>query len=190
MVDYIGACPICHGNRAAYPQVPSGHPCSVCGTPYEKHGSYPTCATHPYTPSGRQAEPTEEQIASAWREAQGKVDHETIRRMYRVLAGQQSERPAPAGQAKPVAWMDEWGNPFPLAAKQYSIVGKNWKPLYAAPQAPAGQAVGALRYALSLMFTYFRADENELNRNVFDAARDALAASQAERPAVKEDIDK
>lgn len=23
-------------------------PCTVCGTPYEKHGSYPTCASHPY----------------------------------------------------------------------------------------------------------------------------------------------
>jgi hypothetical protein len=26
--------------------------CFVCGTPYEKHGSYPTCASHPYTPDG------------------------------------------------------------------------------------------------------------------------------------------
>lgn len=24
--------------------------CTVCGTAYEKHGSYPTCASHPYTP--------------------------------------------------------------------------------------------------------------------------------------------
>lgn len=24
-------------------------PCIVCGTPYEKHGSYPTCASHQYT---------------------------------------------------------------------------------------------------------------------------------------------
>jgi hypothetical protein len=27
-------------------------PCTVCGTPYDKHGSYPTCASHPYTPDG------------------------------------------------------------------------------------------------------------------------------------------
>lgn len=27
-------------------------PCTVCGTAYEKHGSYPTCASHPYTPDG------------------------------------------------------------------------------------------------------------------------------------------
>src|SRR5512133_1203417 len=26
-------------------------PCAVCGTPYEKHGSYPTCASHSYEPS-------------------------------------------------------------------------------------------------------------------------------------------
>lgn len=25
-------------------------PCTVCGKPWEQHGSYPTCATHPYTP--------------------------------------------------------------------------------------------------------------------------------------------
>lgn len=28
-------------------------PCTVCGTAYEKHGSYPTCASHPYSPDGR-----------------------------------------------------------------------------------------------------------------------------------------
>jgi hypothetical protein len=27
--------------------------CTVCGTAYEKHGSYPTCASHPYSPDGR-----------------------------------------------------------------------------------------------------------------------------------------
>lgn len=24
------------------------HPCALCGTPYEKHGTYPTCASHSY----------------------------------------------------------------------------------------------------------------------------------------------
>lgn len=33
-------------------------------------------------------------------------------------------------QQEPVAWIDEYGNAFPLAAKQYSVVGKHWKPLY------------------------------------------------------------
>jgi hypothetical protein len=28
-------------------------PCTVCGAAYEKHGSYPTCASHPYSPDGR-----------------------------------------------------------------------------------------------------------------------------------------
>lgn len=28
-------------------------PCTVCGTAYEKHGSYPACASHPYSPDGR-----------------------------------------------------------------------------------------------------------------------------------------
>ena len=30
-----------------------------------------------------------------------------------------------------VAWIDEWGNAFPLASRKFSIVGENWKPLYA-----------------------------------------------------------
>ena len=38
-------------------------------------------------------------------------------------------------QQEPVAWIDEYGNAFPLAAKQYSVVGKHWKPLYTSPPA-------------------------------------------------------
>lgn len=38
---------------AARPLVYGPRPaCLVCGTPHEKHGSYPTCASHPYTPDG------------------------------------------------------------------------------------------------------------------------------------------
>ena len=47
---------------------------------------------------------------------------------YTALA----EQPAPV-QQEPVAWLDEYGNTFPLAAKQYSVVGKHWKPLYTTP---------------------------------------------------------
>ena len=36
-------------------------------------------------------------------------------------------------EQEPVAWLDEYGNTFPLAAKQYSVVGKHWKPLYTSP---------------------------------------------------------
>lgn len=28
-------------------------PCTVCGMPYERHGTYPTCASHPYTADGK-----------------------------------------------------------------------------------------------------------------------------------------
>lgn len=38
-------------------------------------------------------------------------------------------------EQEPVAWIDEYGNAFPLAAKQYSVVGKYWKPLYTSPPA-------------------------------------------------------
>ena len=46
--------------------------------------------------------------------------------------------PAPVAEPRnqePVAWIDEYGNAFPLAAKQYSVVGKHWKPLYTYPPA-------------------------------------------------------
>jgi hypothetical protein len=32
--------------------VPARPPCAVCGTPYEKHGTAPTCASHNYTDGG------------------------------------------------------------------------------------------------------------------------------------------
>jgi len=41
---------------------------------------------------------------------------------------------AEAEKQEPVAWLDEYGNAFPLAAKQYSVVGKYWKPIYTYPQ--------------------------------------------------------
>jgi len=51
--------------------------------------------------------------------------------------------------AQPVAWMDDFGNVFPLAANKgagswMDDHKRNWKPLYAAPQAvpvPAGWSV-------------------------------------------------
>ena len=49
----------------------------------------------------------------------------------RAMEKNAAEQPA---QQEPVAWIDEYGNAFPLAAKQYSIVGKHWKPLYTSPQ--------------------------------------------------------
>jgi hypothetical protein len=90
MVDYIGACPICHGNRAAYPQAPSG----------------------------QQAEPTDEQLIALnagerffsesptkYPEARHGTQYHAgapgvlgFARAAIALAGQQSE-PAPAGQA-------------------------------------------------------------------------------------------
>jgi hypothetical protein len=42
----------------------------------------------------------------------------------------------------PVAWLDEYGNVFPLAAKQYSVVGKHLEPLFTTPPAAQRQWVG------------------------------------------------
>jgi len=33
------------------PTPPKG-PCTVCGKPRAEHGTYPTCATHPFTDDG------------------------------------------------------------------------------------------------------------------------------------------
>lgn len=33
--------------------VHGGPPCTVCGKQASEHGTYPTCATHPYSPDGR-----------------------------------------------------------------------------------------------------------------------------------------
>jgi hypothetical protein len=38
-------------------------PCAVCGTPAEKHGSYPTCASHPYTSRVRASDPAQQEYA-------------------------------------------------------------------------------------------------------------------------------
>lgn len=40
-----------HGVSATGSDAPKP-PCSVCGLPYAKHGSYPTCASHPYAAGG------------------------------------------------------------------------------------------------------------------------------------------
>ena len=40
----------------------------------------------------------------------------------------------------PVAWLDEYGNVFPLAAKQF--VGKHWEPLYTTSLAAQRQWIG------------------------------------------------
>ena len=64
----------------------------------------------------------------AWRVQQDQA----ITVIREALASEAIEQPA---QQEPVAWIDEYGNAFPLAAKQYSVVGKHWKPLYTSPPA-------------------------------------------------------
>jgi len=127
MVDYIGACPICHGNRAAYPQAPSG----------------------------QQAEPTEAMFAHI-RAIDNTMDREDMRQIIEgilALAGHQSERPAPAGQA----------------------VGDLLTALRTARQHVANNTGSASPQWLRTQATF--------DLQLIDAA---LAASQAERPAVKE----
>lgn len=43
---------ICALPKAAPPPAQHFPPCTVCGTPYEKHGTAPTCASHDYTDGG------------------------------------------------------------------------------------------------------------------------------------------
>ena len=85
------------------------------------------------------------------KEADGLLDHiheygtiaEGVRQRIVALCRRAIEAAALAAQpAKPVAWMDDFGNAFPLGA----IKGagswrdehqRNWRPLYTAPPAPA-----------------------------------------------------
>ncbi len=39
-------------NRCTCPASWDRPPCTVCGKPFAEHGSYPTCASHAYTPDG------------------------------------------------------------------------------------------------------------------------------------------
>ena len=51
------------------------------------------------------AEPTEEMISSAWREAAGKCDHETLKRVYATMF---AEAPPPVLVAQPVQVPEGW----------------------------------------------------------------------------------
>jgi hypothetical protein len=59
-------------------------------------------------------------------------------------------------QGEPVAWLDEYGNAFPLAAKQYSVVGKHWKPLYTTPQPAQKPWVGLTNEEIATTADYFK----------------------------------
>jgi len=55
---------------------------------------------------------------------------------------------AAMGNTEPVAWMDEYGNPFTLSAhkgKWYGHGERNWKPLYTAPKVAPEQVEAAWR---------------------------------------------
>lgn len=58
---------------------------------------------------------------------------------------------APKVEAEPVAWMDDFGNAFPLAANKgagswLDEHKRNWKPLYTHPAAPQPDALPEARY--------------------------------------------
>ena len=81
-----------------------------------------------------------------------------------ALAAQPAEPVANA----PVAWLDEFGNVFPLGAWVRSEVREKWKPLYTEPAANAAQPapvavpqdekIRVLRDALELIATPMRPD--------------------------------
>jgi hypothetical protein len=215
MVDYIGACPICHGNRAAYPQAPSG----------------------------QQVEPTDEQLIALnagerfFSESPTKypeAGHGTqyhagapgvvgFARAAIALAGQQSERPAPASLNQQVreSVLLSGGTPAgqavgePVVTVQRGGLGGRWgkatfvvqweegaktlpdgvHKLYAraASPAPAGQAHSLLDALIDIYDDHqnnppeYRCYVDSAWSDALKEARQFLAASQAERPAVKED---
>jgi hypothetical protein len=120
MVDYIGACPICHGNRAAYPQAPSGQQAEptellrlfdLYGANLQNNAMAQACATRDKFRAelaGKQADPTLREALefyanpSNWTSCSSLergplMDEDEGDRARAALAGQQSERTAPAG---------------------------------------------------------------------------------------------
>ena len=75
-----------------------------------------------------QKDVVEHDLATAYRTELDKLSQ----RNYE-LRMENAQLKAQPKEQEPVAWLDEYGNAFPLAAKQYSIVGKHWKPLYITP---------------------------------------------------------
>lgn len=70
-----------------------------------------------------------------------KADIQTHQRSFAALKSDTDALQAKLsamGNTEPVAWMDEYGNPFTLSAhkgKWYGHGERNWKPLYTAPKA-------------------------------------------------------
>jgi hypothetical protein len=116
-------------------------------------------AASPQAPSGQQAEPTELLRAMVgWYSTHGTLHHSDVMGKAKAfLAGQQSERPAPAGQAV--------GDALKLAEEAIDAI-EDW----------AGYAS-----------EYFK-QKHRYHEEVaeYRSRLAALAASQAERPAVKE----
>lgn len=61
---------------------------------------------------------------------------------------------------EPVAWIDEYGNAFPLAARQYSTVGKGWKPLFTRPMPAQDAEIAAIKSALRTTIRTYVVDDD------------------------------
>lgn len=60
MLSFPTHCAMCGGKWFMMHECSNQHatlpPCAVCGISAAKHGSYPTCSSHPYAASGREVE--------------------------------------------------------------------------------------------------------------------------------------
>jgi hypothetical protein len=190
MVDYIGACPICHGNRAAYPQAPSGQ---------QAEPTVPWRCFHCDATFTDSAEAQDHFGRSEYSQPACQIDAKEYRAMeermrryndedsdlHRTMYGMQADH------SQALMREEEKGYARGLKDGQAIAGQQSERP------APAGQAVGEREaFVKWLSTTYPRTyDEKEAERlwhfeHVSALAwkeRAALAASQAERPAVKED---
>ncbi len=90
---------------------PERGPCTICGVPYAKHGSYPDCATHAYTTKAQAAAVPEQTVGSALTDERVQVLESAIRRALDSLCGDYPSmaadlratlsRPTAAGEAEP-----------------------------------------------------------------------------------------
>lgn len=112
-------------------------PCATCGVPYARHGSYPTCSTHPHVPyqaasPALQTEPKEQEFTTPWPAlndlmqetywmGKGPNNHDTVMAWSNALDRVLEERVPPTLQAEPSAYLLTRSSGFAWAAMPSEI---------------------------------------------------------------------
>lgn len=95
-----------------------------------------------------QTQPTDAEIEQLYQEETGFSLKESPAALLDFARAVLAKWGTPAGAGEVVAWMDDFGNTFPLAANKgagswLDAHKRNWKPLYTTPQPTQAQAGAA-----------------------------------------------